>query len=557
MKPPPSFCRILFLSLLFWSFGLLCPVGSSAAANLSSPSAGQPDGDARYILIHVDGISSWHLMQEMEEGNLPHLKKLFYPDGWIPGGVTYLPSKTPVVIANMKHSTAVEDGGPVSWAGQNRETGDDFSPFDTFRAMISGMSRLTRTNLIYGIPLLDRLNRVALGNLPDYLDQYRVLEYYWYPIDTYGHFYGEDSYREKIREFDRQIGRLAERIGPDVNLVIYSDHGIAFGEGVESDRLLKERFEPVRSASYPNAYLERGVDRREVSIRIVEETPVDFVFYQSGIDEVTGVHREGFLTFRFDPKTDRYSYQAEGGDPLGYHRAGYRGESLTTEEWLEQTWNSDYPMAPVKVFHLLQNPGAGDLLTFFEHGKYGRTEYSSFGNHGGFTRMEMNVPILVRGPDLTHLYGRTTIEIEHLMQEIAAPEPSPTRDHHYLEMQHELDRESFHLELSFSPLYRWGIGAELTAKEDGLNNPYRVWLQADLFRSYLSRVWVGGGVNGRIDGKAEAELFLKHELHVRRISAKTLLSSTGDHRFTIEARIANAVALRLTNFRRAGLRFYF
>jgi len=528
---------------------------------LSEANSGEQktDTSSRYILIHVDGVSSHYLQQELRAGNLPNLKRGFYPQGWIGEAVTYLPSKTPMVISSVREGSSIEEGALVSWTGEDSQSGRSFSKWDTFRMMLSSKSRLAVSNLLYGTPVLDRLNGIALGNLPDFLQQYRVLEYYWYPIDTYGHFYGEEAYLHKLRVFDKHIGKLLDRLDDEVNLIIYSDHGMVFGQGVETDEILQERYPQIRSTSYPNVYLRAGEDPGKIAERIVDETPVDFTFWQNDEEEVTGYHRKGVMHFRFNPENRTYRYEFEGEDPLGYYQAGYRGEPLNADQWLELTWDLSYPLAPLKIIHLLRNPAAGDILTFLEEGKYSRTGYSDLGNHGGFTRHELSIPILVRGPNLEHMYGRQTMRLQDLMIDMAGADfhRPPDRDRHVSEVRHHIQEEWLHLRLSFSPAYRWAFGSDLTLRDTDRESLYRGWLRADIYRSYLTRLWLGGGVYGETGDRIQGELFLKHEIHIRRFSANTELSTSGNHRFTLEYRVVDPIAVQLTNFRWAGMRFYF
>ncbi|MEX1212989.1 MAG: alkaline phosphatase family protein [Balneolaceae bacterium] len=527
---------------------------------LQDPPIEHPSLQPQYLLIHVDGISADHLREEWQEGRLPHLKAQFGEAGWIPDAITYLPSKTPMVVSSVRKSTPIQESPLVSWAGADRLTGQPFTGIDTFREMIRSKSRLGMANLLYGIPSLSWLNIVATRNLPDFVSQYPTLEYYWYPIDTIGHFYGEETYLEKIHEFDRHIGSMLEKINPTINVILYSDHGMAFGRGLQTDEQIRERFgEDVRTASYPNIYLSEPDDpahRGEMARRIVSETDIDFVFYLQSEGRVVGIHDHGEMVIIEAPGGHRYRYGVMGQDPLGFTQAGYQGELWSDEEWLEFSYDLDYPAAPSQIFHLLENSSAGDLVTFLEAGRFNQTDYSAEGNHGGFTRQEASIPIFFRGPDLTMLEGRETIALNNLMKEIGSPDfdRTPRRDRHHLYGSHHLRQDEQRLGLTLSLHYRWQLGGELHLHRDNLDDRYNTWIAGDIFRSYIARVWVGMGLQGEMSGKTSGEFHLIHELRYRRWHFQSHFRTHSGNRYRLIFDVAPAIGIEWINFRELGLR---
>lgn len=547
---------------------LILWMGAPAMGQSPSPSTYDSEEesslDPQYLLIHVDGISADHLREEWNAGRLPHLKRAFGEAGWIPDALTYLPSKTPMVVSSVRKSTPIQESPLVSWAGADRLTGQPFTGIDTFREMVRSKSRLGMANLIYGIPALSWLNIIASRNLPDLTSQYPTLEYYWYPIDTIGHFYGEEAYLDKIHEFDRHIGYMIDQMDPDVNIILYSDHGMAFGNGMRTDDQIRERFgNDVRTASYPNIYLsepDNPAHREQMARDIVEQTDVDFVFFLESEGRVIGIHEQGEMLITEATGGHRYQYSVtRGEDPLGFLQAGYEGELWSDEAWLAFSHDLAYPAAPAQIFHLLENNSAGDLITFMEAGRFSQTDYSEEGNHGGFTREEASIPIFFRGPDLEMLDGRETIALNALMRTIGSPDfdRTPRRDTHQLYGSLGVREEEQRLGLTLSPGYRWQLGTELHLRPDGQGNRYHGWIAWDLFRSYIARVWIGGGIQGEETGRPGVELHLIHELRYRRWHLQSHFRTHSRNRYSLIYDPLPTLGIELINFRELGLRIRF
>lgn len=547
---------LLFLLLPLRSAVAEQPAGHapSAAKGHTSRSAAHP-----FIFIHLDGVSSRHFLAELEAGRLPHLQKAFAGHGIIEHALTYLPSKTPTVISSLSRGIPVNESRLVSWVGVDRETDKVYTLLQTFRWMVASKPRIAATNLIYGIPRLDGLAGPALVNLPDLLDDYPVLEFYWYPVDTAGHFFGEETYLRKLRNFDRSFGKLMKRLeeeyGKEVNIVIYSDHGMTFGEGFRIERDLEWLNDNVRAISYPNLFVQDPESIPDLAREIVERSPVDYTFYRSGENQITGIHETGMVRIESDGESG-LRYLFEGEDLFGYYQSGYRGEYWNSDKWLEFSWDKPYPAAPVNLYNFLLNPGVGDILLFLDKDRYSQTGYSREGNHGGITSQDIHIPILLRGPDLEHLYGRKTLWLQDLVPEIGEVpfRTTPARDRHTLSGWTGTGGSS--IRLTASPHYRWLVGAQTTFEPDRELNFFRGWVQFDLIRGYLARFWIGGGVEADRDRLRPMVLF-HHEVRYRKVSARNILSTTGNHEFALEFRLTDLLSLQFVNFRSAGLRFDF
>jgi hypothetical protein len=493
----------------------------------------------------------------MAKGNLPNIERTIREGSLISNAITYFPSKTPTVISSLRDGTPIEATTLVGWSGENRETGEIIGGTRTFLKMMWSKSRLSATNLLYGIPLFDRLAGVALDNVPDFLDEYRALEFYWYPVDSYGHLFGEDKYLEKLKVFDKHFGRLMKRLDDDVNVIVYADHGMLFGEGVKTDANIKETFDDrVRKVHYPNLYVKDDSDIAELAREIIEETSIDFTFFRSGINRITGYHKDGTVYINKD--NSRFCYSFDDSDPFRYDELGYNGDCYTADQWLDLTYDHDYPVVPIKMFGFLSNPGSGDILTLLDKPKYSQTLYSRKGNHGGITNRDISVPIILTGPDVEFLYGRDTMWLQHLFTEIknANFKFRPTRSEHYINLWHHPDQSINTLRLVLSPYYRLALGTELEFKDPGYTNRYQFWGKFDLFRSYLAHVWIGAGID-IYNGELQPMSFIRHQLTYRKLSVITTLTTTGNHRFALEYRLIRPVSLQVVNFNSFGLRVHF
>jgi hypothetical protein len=112
-------------------------------------------------------------------------------------------------------------------------------------------------------------------------------------------------------------------------------------------------------------------------------------------------------------------------------------------------------------------------------------------NHAGVTNTDLMIPILLKGPELEHLYNREEMWLHNLYSSI------PELDFKNLEPEREKNSFSFWgsgnqennlgYEISLSPAYRWNFGFQF--KDD----IYRSWLEYDLYSSYVIRLWAGIG----------------------------------------------------------------
>lgn len=289
----------------------------------STPVFASSSSSPKLILIHLDAISVDVLRAEIDAGNLPNIKHYFEENGLLERAITYYPSKTPFVISNIRSATPSSEGELVGWEIPGFEDERSLSLVESFLKMALSKHRPARANLIYGLPFSNRLNRPALMNTLDLFDDYPVIEFYWYPVDTYGHFYGKDEYLRKLREFDSVIGSYLSKLDDDINVIIYADHGMVFGEGVEIESIVLEKFsDQIKTFSYPSAYIYDDSEIDEITRRLISETKLDFAFYLETDLRAVG-YTEGAKLF-IDYKDNAVRYTFEGEDPFEYYEKGYK-----------------------------------------------------------------------------------------------------------------------------------------------------------------------------------------------------------------------------------------
>ena len=104
---------------------------------------------------------------------------------------------------------------------------------------------------------------------------------------------------------------------------------------------------------------------------------------------------------------DGYLYEAIHGDPLAYHDDAIAGSLLDgrphpREAWLQGTADTQFPFAPVRLFDLLSQDGAGDVVITSREGYDFAPDYEMFvdnyrGGHGGIRADQLRVPYALCG----------------------------------------------------------------------------------------------------------------------------------------------------------------
>jgi len=335
---------------------------------------------------------------------------------------------------------------------------------------------------------------LPLLNVPELLETYGVVEIIWFATDALGHIMGQKLRNASIYRFDRYFGNLVKRLNlNEVNLIVYCDHGMSFGDftvinqGKEIRKIVGNN---LQAFLYPNLYLKNPDTKDKVAKDIVLGSEIDFAFYLNSLHQMIGYFNEGKVIF--EKKEGKFRYLFEGEDIFGYYNDGYNGEWLTALDWLAYTRESRFPAALPNLYNLLLNERAGDIVIVINPPKIIYTSLHYMANHTGVTDTDLRVPILLRGPQLEHLYDREEMWLHNLF--ISIPELSfenlePAREKNFFSFWGNGYGElNSGFELSLSPAYRWNFGFYYSA------DVYRSWLEYDLYSSYLIRLWTGAGL---------------------------------------------------------------
>lgn len=508
-----------------------------------------------YLIFHLDAISSYDFYRELEAGNLPNIEALFADGIHIRHGLTLYPGGTEIIYPRLKSGKGNHEDGSISWGYLDREQDQMVSEPQVLLNLLRQFPRRSQSFFIYGLPILDKLAGLSMLNVPDILDNYGFAEILWFNTDVAGHLLGPEAHLKSLYRFDRAIGNFLPVDQLDqVNIVLYADHGMSFGdiELIDLKAIFKKTFGDFRFYSYPNIYLNRNVNKAEKADELVARG-IDFVFYRQE-DRIVGHHPQGeFLLAEQDGKV---SFTFSGTDPFDYYATGYNGEFLSKDEWLELTKELKFPAVPPNVYYYLQNPNVGDFVVSLTAPKLPATIRANAGNHAGLLHSDLLVPVLFRGPDLDHLADLETLWLNDLFS-IYLPDLdfdfTPKREANSLAFM-GLGSDQTRLSLQFSPKYRFRGNLMVSPTEETFFG-----LEYDVYSSFLSRNWLGGGVQLAGD-KADMYVQATNEVQLGRLSASNkfiyyLSQKTWERQHTLTYKLASQLSAVWNIGRRVGLNF--
>ena len=587
-----DFLAFLGFTLIFLLLTITGLFGSMEQARAEEIAKGE-SGEDTLILIHLDGINAEIMWEQMEEGNLPNLKSFFYKDEMRNQALTYFPPSSPVVINRLRRGKEADEGEVVDWDGYSREEKRPYHKVEIDLETITSISRRARENYLHSRPAVKYFADWSLVNLAGLVEDYSVLEFYWFSTDYYGHRFGREAQLHELERFDRSFGRLVDRLPKGINIIVYSDHGMTFGEGVDGRGAVEEALEDkLKVFSYPNIYLRPGSDLLENGIiksekqemveelceEIVRYTPLDFAFYRPEPDSVIGVSSDS--RFEFKEAEEGISYTYEGRDEFGYYEAGYEGEYLNEREWLELTMDRDYPAVPPAVYSYVSNPDSGEIVTVINPPEIITEGHVEEGAHLSFAAQDMVVPLLARGKLVDTLYEEDKFWLPALFSEwvdVNFEEGAPDRESHEIKLWAGLDGLAGHF--SFSPAYRTRLGLETDfrknagkEKDDGgngagdseENREDENWeasrrLQGqglfDVYSSYLHRLWLGAEYERNLGaGEGSLRPLLRYELRFRRLTA-SIISSLGAENLSLRLsyELTSSLEIKVIDFNSLGI----
>jgi len=448
----------------------------------------------KFLILHLDAVSSKDFFQYMEEGSLPNLKAVFENGNMIHYGLSLFPGGTETIYPRLKEGWDNSAGDSVGWGYYDREKERVVPGYKTFFYLFSYIPRRAKASFIYGIPGLDTFSFLPLLNVPELLETYGVIEFIWFATDAIGHIMGQRLHKASICRFDRYFGQLIKRLNLDeVNLILYCDHGMSFGDftivnqGKEIKRIVGDN---LQAFLYPNLYIKNLELKGKIARDIVQGSEIDYTFYRENPHRVVGCFNQGRIIF--EEKEGKYRYLFEGEDAFDYYRSGYKGEWLTALEWLSHTRESRFPGVPPNIYNILANEKAGDIIIVINPPRIVYTYLHYSANHGGLADTDLMMPILLKGEQLKHLYDREEMWLHNLyssIPELSFEDLEPKRERHCVKFWTANPGENnLALEISLSPAYRWNIGFRYD------EDIYHGWLEYDIYSSYVMRLWTGAGI---------------------------------------------------------------
>jgi hypothetical protein len=180
------------------TFWLAAVIGPSHAVAAEGP---------RFLIFHLDAVASHELDLAIAEGRVPNLEAAFAGGARL-NALTLYPQGTEMLYPRLKAGLRNDEVGPIGWGHYDREDRREVSDLETFWELLNSMPRRSRSSMLYGVPYLDALAGAAMRNLPGLLEQYGVVEFFWFATDTWGHWQGRDRYVRSIERFDTYLGEL-------------------------------------------------------------------------------------------------------------------------------------------------------------------------------------------------------------------------------------------------------------------------------------------------------------------------------------------------------------
>ncbi len=494
MTPLVQICTRVARVLL--GCGIVCALAASNVAGNDAP---------RFLIFHLDAVSAVDFDRAWAEGRLPNLQRAF-EDGARANASTLFFAATPVIYPRMRSGESNAGRGSLTFGGYDRESDRTIAEVTVFLEHVASLPRRAVSNMLSGVPLLDAWAGLAIMNVPDLLERYGVVEFFYFATDTYGHLLGEEAHRRSLERFDAYLGRLLPSLDLEqLNLILYADHGMTFARDmVAFEPLLVERIGVERRHFvYPNLYLRDPALAPAVARELARDGGADFAFYRVDADRVHGFVQGAFVRFERDGDGIRY---LSDDDPLGYGALGYDGSALTPDAWLALTIDAYFPATPPNLFGYVQNPGAGDVVMGLIPPRIPQTLRATAGAHASIIDTDLIVPVLARGPDVDALAARSTLWLHDLYQDLPIEFGfEPSRERHEFEVWWRFDDLTPGARVRLSPEYRLRVATEATPAS------WALWSEHDLMSGYLSRWWLGAGVSyrhGAFEPMARAELEL-------------------------------------------------
>ena len=505
------------------------------------------DGQAnqKFLIIHLDAVSSIDFFRELEAGNIPNIAEAFKNGYQIRYGLTLYPGGTEIIYPRLKQGWDNSVNHNVGWGYLNRDTEEIVRDHQIFLKMFFDFPRRNRHQFLLGLPLLRHLAGLSLLNVPRVLETQDAVEFFWFNTDVMGHLLGGKSHLESLYLFDHYFGLLTKTNSLDnVNLVLYSDHGMTASDVkvVNQNSIIPQIVgDQLLYFAYPNVYLVDPSGKINVAKAIGTHPLIDMALTMPSANRVLGYHSDG--VFEVNRKGAGFQYQYKGEDPFDYESLGYDGTSLSKEDWLRFTREHLYPGVPPNIFSYLSNPNTGDIVVVLNPPRIPYAVRAQRGNHAGLINTDTLVPLLLSGSafedydDLEEFWLHELYSVHLPMIDFHA---SPHRESHSITLTYP-----FRVEVILSPAYRWRFGAAFSEKA------VEPWLEVDLYSSFLTRLWVGPAVTN-----TGLELQYRLEAFLGDWSVEWLKRTSSDRKWCVSWRI-NEHTETVFSKSRLGTRFLF
>jgi hypothetical protein len=163
-----------------------------------------------------------------------------------------------------------------------------------------------------------------MQTLPEQLNRYGVVEFFWFATDAYGHAVGEAAHAQSLARFDAALGAVWPRLeDANLNVIVYGDHGLTFtDETVDLHAIFGERLPgQLRHWCYPNIYLNAPEEAPSLAYALSRPGGIDYVFYRVDPRPGRGVRRRRLRRIR--GRRRRHPLPL-GGRPAGVRRPRLR-----------------------------------------------------------------------------------------------------------------------------------------------------------------------------------------------------------------------------------------
>src|SRR5690554_3272895 len=144
----------------------------------------------KFLVIHLDAISSLDLFEQLELGYLPNLAEIFSKGQMIKHGVTLFPGGTEIMLTRLKKGLDNSEGPVVGWGYFQQDTGRKMTTVPVFLKKLRHLDARSRDHYLLALPPLHHLAGLSLLYLERIWETQDVIEFYWFNTDLAGHMFG-------------------------------------------------------------------------------------------------------------------------------------------------------------------------------------------------------------------------------------------------------------------------------------------------------------------------------------------------------------------------------